>query len=157
VQRTAELSLAVELLEREVEERRQVEQALRESEARLRNMADTAPMMVWASGPDKLCTFCNKGWLVFTGRLMEQELGNSWAASVHPDDFDHCFETYSSSFDARQSFEMEYRLRRADGEYRLVLDRGVPRVAPDGSFANYIGSCLDITDTRRAQEEAFDK
>jgi two-component system cell cycle sensor histidine kinase/response regulator CckA len=157
VQRTAELSLAVELLEREVAERRQVEQALRESEARFRNMADAAPVMVWASGPDKLCTFCNKGWLVFTGRTMEQELGNGWAEGVHPDDFDRCFGTYSSSFDARQSFEVEYRLRRADGEYRLVLDRGVPRVAPDGSFAGYIGSCLDITDTRRAQEEAFDK
>lgn len=156
-QRTAELSLAVELLEREVVERRQAEQALRESEARFRNMADTAPVMVWASGPDKLCTFFNKGWLVFTGRTMEQELGNGWAEGVHPDDLDRCFETYSSSFDARQNFQMEYRLLRADGEYRFVLDRGVPRVAPDGSFVGYIGSCIDITDAKRAQEEAFDK
>src|SRR5258708_38554904 len=97
-------------------------------------MADTAPMMVWASGPDKLCTFCNKGWLVFTGRTMEQELGNGWAAGGHPDDFDRCFGTYSSSFDARRSFEMEYRLRRADGEYRVWLDKGGPGGSGGGSF-----------------------
>jgi PAS domain-containing protein len=78
--------------------------------------------MIWVSGPDKPCTFFNKVWLEFTGRAMEQELSNGWATGVHPDDLDRCFATYSSSFDARRSFQTEYRLRRADGEYRWVLN-----------------------------------
>jgi len=111
-------------------------------------------VMIWVSGPDKLCTFFNKGWLTFTGRTMQAELGNGWASGVHPGDLDRCFAIYSSSFDARRTFEMEYRLRRADGEYRWVLDNGVPRFAPDGTFAGYVGSCIDITELRRIQEDA---
>jgi PAS domain S-box-containing protein len=126
---------------------------LRETEERFRNMADTAPVLIWVSGPDKLCTFFNKPWLDFTGRSMEQELGEGWAAGVHPDDLDRCYHTYSSSFDARRRFEMEYRLRRADGEYRWVLDTGVPRFEPGGMFAGYIGSCIDITDFKLNQEQ----
>ena len=129
-----------------------LEEALRESEARFLNMADTAPVMIWVSGPDKECTFLNKEWLDFTGRSLEQELGNGWAASVHRDDLDHCLEVYVSSFDSRQMFTMEYRLRRSDGEYRWVLDNGVPRFAPDNTFLGYIGSCTDVTGLKRAQE-----
>ena len=140
--------------QRTIELRATVER-LRESEDRFRNMADTAPVMIWASGADKLCTFFNKPWLDFTGRAIEQERGNGWAEGVHPNDVDRCFTTYSSSFDARQSFQMEYRLRRADGDYRSVLDNGVPRFAPSGRFAGYIGSAIDITDLKRSQEEAL--
>ena len=125
---------------------------LQESEERFRNMADTAPVMIWVSGPDKLCTFFNQGWLTFTGRTMEQELGNGWADVVHLDDLNRCFSTYSTSFDARRSFEMEYRLRRADGEYRWLLDAGVPRFTSDGAFAGYIGCCTDITESKRAEQ-----
>jgi PAS domain S-box-containing protein len=128
--------------------------ALRESEARFRTMANTAPVMIWMSGPDKLCIFFNKGWLDFTGRPLEQELGNGWAEGVHREDFDRCFEVYVSSFDALQSFTMEYRLRRSDGEYRWVLDIGSPRFAPDGTFLGYIGSCIDITERKQAEAEA---
>jgi PAS domain S-box-containing protein len=131
----------------------QAQEKLRESEQRFRNMADAAPVMIWVSGLNKGFTFCNKVWLEFTGRTMEQELGQGWAEGVHADDLDHCIATYSASFDARRHFRMEYRLRRADGEYRWILDDGVPRFTPAGTFTGYIGSCVDITEKRRAEEE----
>ena len=115
-------------------------------------VADVAPVLVWMSGPDKQCTFLNKPWLDFTGRPIESELGNGWADGVHPDDVQSCLDTYTSAFDRREPFTMEYRLRRHDGEYRWVLDTGIPSFAPDGSFAGYIGSCLDITDRRHAED-----
>ncbi len=128
------------------------EELLRESEERFRVMADCAPVALWMAGLDGLCTFFNQGWLNFTGRTMEQELGSGWAEGVHPEDFQDCMDTYFSNFNARRPFEMEYRLRRADGEYRWILDHGVPRYTPGGAFAGYIGSCVDITDRRRAEE-----
>jgi PAS domain S-box-containing protein len=131
----------------------EAEERIRESEERFRNMADTAPVMIWVSGTDKGCTFFNKTWLDFTGRTMEQEMGSGWAAGVHPDDLDRCVAVYSSSFDARKSFQMEYRLRRADGEYRWLLDTGIPRFTSGNVFQGYIGSCIDITERIRAEEE----
>ncbi len=132
--------------------RKRVEVALRESEERFHVMADTAPVMVWRSGTDKLCDFFNRPWLEFTGRSMAQEAGYGWAEGVHPDDLEQCLRTFGDAFDARVPFRMEYRLKRADGEYRWVLDSGVCRLAPDGSFAGYIGSCLDITERKRGEE-----
>ena len=136
-----------------IEEEKRSQYALRESEVRFRGMADTAPVMIWMSGTDKLCTFFNKGWLDFTGRRLEQELGNGWTEGVHREDFDRCLDVYVKSFDARQPFTMEYRLRRHDGEYRWILDTGTPRFADDGAFLGYIGSCLDITERKRAEEK----
>ena len=135
--------------------RKQAEAALRETEARFRKMADAAPVMIWISGPDKRCSFFNKGWLEFRGRTLEEELGDGWAEGVHPEDWDQCFHTYSFAFDERRTFQMEYRLLRADGEYRRILDTGVPMFTSAGLFEGYIGSCIDITDLKRAQEENF--
>ena len=134
------------------EEHEQSAHVVRESEERFRLVANTAPVMIWMAGTDRLCTYVNQPWLEFTGRPLEAELGNGWVEGVHKEDLKRCLETYSQAFDQRQSFEMEYRLRRNDGEYRWILDIGVPRFNPDGSFAGYIGSCLDITDRKLAEE-----
>ncbi len=140
------LFLLIALLLLELARRRRTEATLRESEARFRSLADTAPVMIWMSGPDRLCTFFNEHWLEFTGRTVEQELGNGWAQGVHPADLEQCLSEYGVSFDARRKFAFEYRLRRHDGEYRWIHDDGVPRYAADGEFLGYIGSCIDVTE-----------
>lgn len=113
-------------------------------EEQFKIMADTAPVLIWIAGLDKLCYFFNAGWLRFTGRTQEQEYGNGWTEGVHSEDFDRCLTTYVSAFDQRKDFTMEYRLKRHDGEYRWVTDNGVPRYDQDGSFVGYIGTCVDI-------------
>ncbi|MGB7439731.1 MAG: PAS domain S-box protein [Coleofasciculaceae cyanobacterium] len=129
----------------------QLVEALRESEARFRTMADSAPVLLWISGLDGKCTFFNQGWLNFTGRTLEQEINEGWTEAVHPEDLPYCLNTYRSAFAARLPFQIEYRLQRVDGEYRWVLDTGVPRFSPDGSFAGYIGSCIDISERREVE------
>jgi PAS domain S-box-containing protein len=121
-------------------------------DARFRLLADHAPVMLWMSALDGLCEFFNSTWLQFTGRTLAQERGNGWAEGVHPDDFQDCMDRYLKSFVARESFRMEYRLRRADGQFRWILDHGVPRHGPGGRFEGFIGSCIDITEMREAAE-----
>lgn len=126
---------------------------IRETEARFRTMANCAPVLLWMSDTRGDCTFFNESWLAFTGRPMEQELGVGWAEGIHPLDFQRAIDHYMEYFAMRLPFEMEYRLRRRDGEYRWVLDRGVPRSTPGGDFLGYIGSCVDITDHKHALEQ----
>jgi PAS domain S-box-containing protein len=128
------------------------EATLRESEQRFRIVADAAPVLIWMSGVDKLCIFFNKRWLEFTGRSLEQEMGNGWAEGVHRDDLEKCLKTYTEAFDARKPFVMQYRLRRNDGEYRWLSDEGVPRYNAQGEFFGYIGSCVDVTKLLRQQK-----
>ena len=138
---------------RDITERRRADERLRESEARFQTMADTAPVMIWMTGTDGLCNYFSKPWLEFTGRTMEQEVGTGWVQGVHPEDVQGCFDRFLPAFHARKPFRMEYRLRRADGEYRWVIESGIPRYTGAGEFAGYIGSNIDITDLKRAEEE----
>jgi PAS domain S-box-containing protein len=138
---------------RDITERRAAEEQLHETETRFRNMADVSPVLLWMSGPDGLCTFFNQTWLRFTGRSLEEEWGVAWAEGVHFEDFQRCMDTYVANFNERRVFEMEYRLRRADGEFRWILDHGSPRYTPEGIFAGYIGSCVDITERKLAEAE----
>jgi PAS domain S-box-containing protein len=135
----------------EIEVRRKAEDALRESEHLFRSLADSVPVLVWMSGTDKLCYHFNQSWLDFTGRTLADETGKGWLAGVHADDAARCLEVRDSSFEHRTRFQVEYRLRRADGHYRWVLDAAKPRWNADGSFAGFIGACIDITE-RREQE-----
>jgi len=131
---------------------KRAETQLRESEGRFRLVANTAPVMIWTAGTDRNCSYVNKTWLDFTGRPLEAELGDGWVEGVHPDDSNRCLQTYTEAFNRRESFEMHYRVRRRDGEYRWVLGYGVPRFNSDGTFAGYIGSCVDITERKHAEE-----
>jgi PAS domain S-box-containing protein len=128
------------------------EKMIRESEARFRLVADTAPALIWTSGTNKLCTYVNKPWLEFTGRSIVFELGNGWAEGVHPEDLQRCLGNYTQSFDRRVKFRMEYRRRRHDGEYRWILDIGVPRFDQNRSFVGYIGIGVDVTERKVAEE-----
>jgi PAS domain S-box-containing protein len=124
---------------------------LQESEKRFSRVA-SAPVMIWSSGPDKRCDWFNESWLTFTGRTLEQELGDGWLEGVHPQDRERAFDVYARAFDARQPFSTEYRLRHRDGTYRRVLDEGVPRTV-DGRFYGYIGSAVDVTEQRLLEEQ----
>jgi PAS domain S-box-containing protein len=132
--------------------RKQAEARRRETEERFQLVANTAPVLIWMSGTDKLCNYFNQGWLDFTGRPLEAELGNGWADGVHSADLQSCMESYSEAFERRQRFAMVYRLRRHDGEFRWILDVGVPRFNADGSFAGYIGSGMDVTVHKEAEQ-----
>jgi PAS domain S-box-containing protein len=140
----------------DISDEKRAEAGLRESEQRFRLVADAAPVLIWMSGTDKLCYWFNKPWFDYTGRTLEMETGNGWAEGVHPDDFDRCLQTYSAAFDARNAFSMEYRLRRHDGEFRWLIDNGVPRYNSGGEFDGYIGSCVDVSDYKNAEAELRD-
>ena len=137
----------------DITDRVATQQALRESEERFRNMADSSPVMIWVSGPDNSCTYVNKRWRDFTGRTLQQELGSGWAEGIHPEDRDRSFQIYANSVEERKPFGIEYQLRRHDGEYRWIYDTGVPRFSPDGEFLGFTGSCLDITERKQSEVE----
>ncbi len=138
----------------DITDRKRSEDAYQESEQRFQNTANAAPLMLWMSGCDGLCNFFNQSWLQFTGRTIEQEKGIGWIDSVYADDKLKCLQTYYSALNTRAKFQIEYRLRRADGEYRWILDTGTPRFTPSGEFAGYIGCSIDVTE-RKAVEAAL--
>jgi PAS domain S-box-containing protein len=128
------------------------EATLRESEERFRLMANTAPVMIWMAGADRQCNYVNVPWLEFTGRFLDEEIGKGWTDNIHPEDLARSWDTMTQAFHGREKFKLEYRVRRYDGEYRWVVDSGVPRFNADGSFAGYVGSVVDITDRKLVEE-----
>ena len=136
----------------DITERKNAELALLESERRFREMADSAPVMIWMSGLDKRCFYFNKTWSDFRGRTVEEEAGNEFIKGLHPDDLDTSLKIYSNAFNARESFCMDYRLCRHDNEYRWIQDNGRPRFDSQGKFLGYISSCVDVTERKTAEQ-----
>jgi PAS domain S-box-containing protein len=137
-----------------ISERKRAEEALHESEERFRDMADHTPMMVWVTEPDGGCSFISKSWYEFTGQKPDSSLGYAWTNSLHPDDQSYAHQTFVAANREQKPFRLEYRLRRADGEYRWVIDAAAPRFSKDGTFLGYIGSVIDITE-RKGIEDAL--
>ena len=133
--------------------RRAAEEALRESETRFRTMADCAPVMIWLAGTDGALEYVSQTWLSFTGRRLEDEAGQGWSRGVHPQDRERCLAERGAALEARRPFESFYRLRRADGEWRSILERGAPRFLADGTFAGFVGSCVDVSDRQLLEEQ----
>jgi len=130
------------------------------SRSEYRTLVEQAPIMIWRANTTAECDYFNERWLQFRGRAMEEEYGNAWAEGVHADDFERCLKTYLEAFQNREPFEMEYRLRRHDGVYRWIFDRGSPFFGEDGEFQGYIGSCIDVTarvEAQRALDEARER
>ncbi|MEM7761195.1 MAG: PAS domain S-box protein, partial [Cyanobacteria bacterium P01_A01_bin.40] len=137
----------------DITKRKRAELALLESETYFINLLNDCPFLVWTSGTDGLCSFFNTAWLDYTGRALTQELGNGWAEGVHPEDLEFCLDIYQTAFTRRERFQMEYRLRKRNGQYGWIYDEGIPRFKADGSFAGYIGTCVDISDRIKVKQE----
>ncbi|WP_257456894.1 PAS domain S-box protein [Archangium lipolyticum] len=137
----------------DITDQKRMEAALKESEARFRNMADHAPVMLWVTDPSGACTYLNKSWYEFTGQTEETGLGFGWLAATHPDDVKRAEAIFLEANAKQAPFQLEYRLRRKDGEYRWAIDAASPRYSPSGEYLGYIGSVIDITESKRAEEE----
>jgi len=137
-----------------IEQKQGVELSLRESERRFRNMADHAPVMVWVTDANSSCSFLSKSWYEFTGQTPETGLGFGWLNAVHPDDRQYAHKAFLAANDRRESFRLDYRLRRHDGEDRWVIDSVAPRFDVRGDFFGYIGSVLDITERKYAEDKS---
>lgn len=115
-------------------------------------LVEQSPILIWRANVQTLCDYFNERWLSFRGRTMEQEYGDGWVQGVHPDDVEQCVKIYLDAFERQEIFEMEYRLKRFDGVYRWIFDRGVPFYSNTNEFSGYIGSCTDITERKEARE-----
>jgi two-component system, sensor histidine kinase and response regulator len=142
----------VQSVGRDITERRRAESAMRESEERFRLVADSAPVLIWMGHPEKGCTFLNRTGLAYFGRTWDEVKGHGWVRNVHPEDLARIEAAYQASIQRRQPIELEYRVRRADGMWRWVADRAIPRYLADGEDGGYIGSMTDVNDRKEAEE-----
>ncbi len=147
-----EFSSLAERINQMLQSLREAEEKRKESEKRFRTVADSAPVMIWMSDVDRKCTYVNKVWLDYTGRSLEEELGQGWKSDVHPDDVKHSDDAYEQAFARQQAFSVEYRLKGSDGTYKWFFARAVPHFTTDQLFLGYIGSCVDITERKEAEE-----
>jgi len=129
---------------------------IEKSKEQFREVADSAPVMIWMTDENKECIFVNKGWLRFTGKVKEQELGYGWIEGMYPDDYARCSEVFEDAFMQRREYSLEYRFRREDGEYRWVRETGIPRYSAEGKFEGYIGSCMDVHETKMHEQRKDD-
>lgn len=148
--RTAELKTSNEILINEIKNRKKIENSLRESETRFREMADSAPVFIWIAGLDKKCEYFNKSWLNFRGKTLEQECGNGWVDGIFPEDIERTLSSYAVSFEHREPFEIEYRIQTAEGDYKWILNRAIPRYSGN-EFSGYIGIAIDIHEKKRTE------
>lgn len=132
---------------------REMEVKKRESEKRFRTVADAAPVMIWMSDIEGKYTYVNRPWLDFTGHALEEELGFGWQASIHPDGLKNVIEEYQRAFAKQAPYSVEYRLKQKDGTYGWVFARAIPHFALDQTFLGYIGSCVDITEIKRIEDQ----
>jgi PAS domain S-box-containing protein len=137
----------------DVTERKQAEDALRESESRFRNLADTAPAILWKADVSGSCTFLSRGWYDFTGQPPDSGLGHGWRDAIHPEDQERIRRVFHAAIRQREPFSMDYRLRRADGTYRWANDNGRPRFSESAELQGYIGSVIDITERKQAEDQ----
>ena len=121
---------------------------LEKSKQQFKQVADTAPVIIWMTDDDKQCNFVNKEWLRFTGRKPEQEMGYGWVEGMHPDDYPRTAEIFDDAFRQRKQYHVEYRFRSADGEYKWLSEIGVPRYSTEGKFDGYIGTCIDVNEIK---------
>ncbi|GAB4301420.1 MAG: hypothetical protein Fur0034_15170 [Desulfuromonadia bacterium] len=143
-------------LENEIHVRKDAERAVERARDHYLKILDEAPVLIWRANTDGMCDWFNSTWLRFTGKTPEEEYGDGWTGGVHPDDLERCVSIWRSSFDKREPFEMEYRLRRHDGEYRWILDAGRPINGLSGEFCGYIGYCFDITERKRFEDSLLE-
>jgi PAS domain S-box-containing protein len=129
---------------------------IEKSKEQFRQVADSAPVMIWMTDETKQCNFVNKGWLKFTGRKKEQEMGYGWIEGMHPDDYSHSAGVFEDAFIERSAYSLEYRFRRADGEYRWLRETGTPRYSAEGKFEGYIGTCIDIHEMKLHEQRRDD-
>ncbi len=134
-------------------QRQRAEQTLQQSEERFRDFADAAPAILWVTEPDGFCSFISQGWYEFTGQGEDEGLGYGWLNAMHPDDREEATKHFLSANERNETFSIEYRLRRADGAYRWIIDAGRPRFSRSGQFLGYAGNVLDITDRKQSEEE----
>ncbi|MGD1046813.1 MAG: response regulator [Bacteroidota bacterium] len=137
----------------EIKIRKQVEDKLTKAHDFYLGLLNYAPALIWRSGVDEKCDWFNVSWLAFTGRTIEQEIGDGWAEGVYTDDLNSCVKTHIDAFTARRTFEMQYRLRRHDGQFRWIVEYGIPFNSTEGEFAGFIGYCFDITERKQAEAE----